>query len=245
MLKNVSILSVIILLLVYFGLALVYPGAQENKKYLCTDIQIEIKQEKENRYITEKDIKLVLQQSGLNPVGKNLSEVNTARIETILESNKGIRRAECYKTAAGSIKLKIYQRTPLLRVISNKENYYIDTDGDKMPIPAGFSAYVPVTTGFIEDDFARTELFRFALFLQKNKFWNAQIEQIHVSPNRDIELTPRVGNHQIILGKIEDYEENLTKLKLFYEKGLNKVGWNKYSKINLKYKNQIICTKYD
>jgi cell division protein FtsQ len=186
-----------------------------------------------------------LQQSGINLVGKSLSEINTGRIEATLEANELVRQAECYKTVAGRVKLKVYQRTPLLRVIANKGNYYIDTDGKKMPVPANFSAYVPVATGFIEDDFALAELFRFSRFLQKNKFWNAQIEQIYVAPNRDIELTPRVGNHQIILGKIEDYEENLDKLKLFYEEGLSKIGWNKYSKINLKYKNQVVCTKYN
>lgn len=243
MLKNVSILSLTILLLVYFGLALVYPGSKENKEHLCTEMQVEIKQEEENQYIAEKDINRILQQSGLHPVGKNLPEINTGQIESALEANDLIRRAECYKTVNGRVKLKIYQRTPLLRVIANKGNYYIDAEGEKMPVPANFSAYVPVATGFIEDDFARTELFRFSQFLRKNKFWNAQIEQIYVAPNCDIELTPRVGSHQIILGKIGDYEENLDKLKLFYEKGLNKVGWNKYSKINLKYKNQVVCTK--
>ncbi|MDR3267157.1 MAG: hypothetical protein LBT24_06285, partial [Tannerella sp.] len=68
-----------------------------------------------------------------------------------------------------------------------------------------------------------------------------QIAQIYVAQNQDIELSPTVGNHQIILGKISDYRENLDKLQLFYEKGLNKVGWNKYSVINLKYKNQVVC----
>jgi cell division protein FtsQ len=58
-----------------------------------------------------------------------------------------------------------------------------------------------------------------------------------------VELTPTVGNHQIILGKIADYRENLNKLQLFYEKGLAEVGWNRYSVINLKYKNQVVCTK--
>lgn len=30
---------------------------------------------------------------------------------------------------------------------------------------------------------------------------------------------------------------------LFYEQAIHKVGWEKYSMINLKYKNQIVCTK--
>jgi hypothetical protein len=31
---------------------------------------------------------------------------------------------------------------------------------------------------------------------------------------------------------------------MFYTEGLNKTdGWNKYSIINIKYKNQVVCTK--
>ena len=36
---------------------------------------------------------------------------------------------------------------------------------------------------------------------------------------------------------------NLEIFKAFYEKGLNNVGWNNYTKINIKFENQIICTK--
>ena len=45
------------------------------------------------------------------------------------------------------------------------------------------------------------DLYKFGVFLQKNSFWNAQIEQIHVLPGRNIELVPRVGDHIIYLGK--------------------------------------------
>ena len=38
-------------------------------------------------------------------------------------------------------------------------------------------------------------------------------------------------------------QEKFEKLKTFYEKGLNQVGWNKYSRISLEFNNQIICTK--
>jgi len=38
-------------------------------------------------------------------------------------------------------------------------------------------------------------------------------------------------------------EDKLTRLKLFYQKALPKVGWEKYSSINVKYRKQIICTK--
>ena len=56
-------------------------------------------------------------------------------------------------------------------------------------------------------------------------------------------MVPRVGEHIVFLGKIDNFEEKLAKLKLFYEKALNQVGWNKYSRISLEFNNQIICTK--
>ena len=68
-------------------------------------------------------------------------------------------------------------------------------------------------------------------------------EQINVTQAKELELVPRVGEHIIFLGKPGNYEEKFEKLKTFYEKGLNQVGWNKYSRISLEFNNQIICTK--
>jgi cell division protein FtsQ len=79
--------------------------------------------------------------------------------------------------------------------------------------------------------------------LQKDKFWNAQIEQINVLPTREIELIPLVGDQTIFMGTIYNYEKKLSRLKRFYTEAMNKVGWNKYSRINLEFDNQIICTK--
>ena len=75
--------------------------------------------------------------------------------------------------------------------------------------------------------------------MQKNSFWNAQIEQIHVLPGKNIELVPRVGDHLIYLGKIAGFEKKLKRVKAFYERGLNQVGWNKYSRISVEFDNQI------
>ena len=44
--------------------------------------------------------------------------------------------------------------------------------------------------------------------------------------------------------KTIDSKAGIKKLKTFYTEGLNKTdGWNKYSTINIKYKNQVVCTK--
>jgi len=243
MIKKILIILVAVLLLAYLVYAMFFMNPDENKDLTCKNLRIEIIDTLDQHYLTENEIRNNLNQSGLLPVGKDLGKINLTAIEKKLRENPFIRQVGSYKTIDGTVQIKIYPRVPLLHVFSTKGSYYIDTTGEKMPIPRNFAAYVPVASGFIEDEYAKKKLYEFAQFLQQDKFWNSQIKQIYVEPNGDVELTPTVGDHQIVMGKIEDYKENLDKLRIFYEKGLSKVGWNRYSVINLKYMNQVVCTK--
>lgn len=111
-----------------------------------------------------------------------------------------------------------------------------------MPIPNS-AANVAIATGYIDKAFATKELYEFGMFLQKHPLWKAQIQQINVTPAKELELVPQVGDHIIFLGKPGNYENKFDRLKTFYKKGLNEIGWNKYSRISLEFNNQIICTK--
>ena len=64
-----------------------------------------------------------------------------------------------------------------------------------------------------------------------------------LTDNDEIDLIPRVGNQIIHLGTTENYEGKLRNLEAFYDKVLPEVGWNKYSVINLEFKDQIVCKK--
>lgn len=78
-----------------------------------------------------------------------------------------------------------------------------------MPVSRRYVAHVPVVSGYVEKELAVTDLYKFALFLQENEFWNDQIEQIYVYPDNDIELIPRVGNHRIMLGTLMNSKKSL------------------------------------
>jgi len=52
-----------------------------------------------------------------------------------------------------------------------------------------------------------------------------------------------VGAHQILLVGMDNWKEKMKNLELLYRQGLSRYGWNTYEKINLKYSNQVICTK--
>ena len=122
-------------------------------------------------------------------------------------------------------------------------DFYIDDEGEYISVSSHFTAHLPIATGYITKEKASKELFEFALFLTKNDFWKAQIEQIHINAKGEVELIPKVGNNTIFLGDFTNFEKKLDNLMLFYKNGLSKKGWNVYKTINLKYDNQVICPK--
>jgi cell division protein FtsQ len=83
----------------------------------------------------------------------------------------------------------------------------------------------------------------FSKFISNDDLWNAQFVQLYLNRENEYELIPRVGAHIILLGDMENFSYKLRKLKALYLKGLNKKGWNNYEQINLKYSNQVVCTK--
>ena len=243
MIKKIALITLALMLLgyIFFAIFVLNPNTGNG---VCNNLEVVVKDSLDRHFINAKDVAVMLRNANLTPIGKNLAEINTEAIEDKLEENKLVKKAECYKTPDGNIKIEISQKIPILRVFSTDGSFYIDSEGGVMPLPSTvFSAYVPVATGYITKEFATTQLYDFVKFMHNNKFWDTQIEQIYVASNQEVELTPRVGNHQIILGKLENYAENLEKLRIFYNKGLNEVGWNRYSVINLKFKDQVVCTK--
>lgn len=241
--KKTLVIIGLCLLAGYITFAIFYFG-DKPKDGLCTQFEIVVDNKGSEQFINPDDIEKSVNDKGLNPYGKPLKDINTQDIEEVILANKLISKAEVFTTNKGTIKAVIHERKPILRIItSSGENYYIDDKGQKMPLSKHSTAYLPIATGVIKETFAKGDLYKFALFLHDDEFWNAQIEQIVVSPNDDITLITRVGDQLVILGQLDDYKTKLDKLMTFYQKGLNDTGWNKYSIINLKYDKQVVCTK--
>ena len=87
------------------------------------------------------------------------------------------------------------------------------------------------------------DIYHLVNYINDDNFWSAQIDQIYVDNNDEIDLIPRVGNQLVHLGTAENFEGKLRNLEAFYDKVLPEVGWNKYSLINLEFKDQIVCKK--
>lgn len=232
----------------------------QNQKNFSNPI-INIDYETENRFIDESDI--LSQILGRTDTGGLIMEnFSVNQLEEKLDQNHSINEVEVYKTIDGQMVVNVKQRRPIVRIFSKNESYYIDEDGFLMPLSGKYTARLLIVSGHLNEPFAKRyqfnyknledslinktrldDIYKMADYIDKSEFWRAQIEQIHVNKVYDLELVPKVGNHKIVFGGIENLEGKFEKLMIFYKKGLSKTGWNEYSEINLKYKNQVVCTK--
>ena len=244
MLKRILLSLVLLLVTAYLCIAVtVFNRKPANQ--VCRDMELIIKDTVYAGFVTKDEVAGILQKKGIYPVGKKMERIQTKTLERELDKHPLIDETECYKPPSGNLCVEVKQRIPILRIMSNNgENYYVDNKGTIMPPEAKCVARRTIVTGNVEKSFAMRDLYKFGVFLQNNPFWDAQIEQIHVLPGKDIDLVPRVGDHIVYLGKLEHFEDKLDRLKTFYGKALNEVGWNKYSRISLEFSNQIICTKH-
>lgn len=239
--KNIGIIAAVVGLLGYLGFAILRFSNNEDDK-ICNRLMITVKDSAQMQFVTRDDVFDALVKNDIRIRGRRLRDINTDNIEQKLYKNPVIKKVDCFVTPSGDISIEVWQREPLFRVCG-MYNYYVDVEGRVLPVSSEFTVYVPVVTGSVNKKFAATKLKDFVLFLRNNEFWNAQIVQVDVSADSSVVLIPRVGDHEIELGRLDDYEKKLQRLKVFYVEGLNKVGWGDYKSISLKYKNQVVCTK--
>lgn len=215
-----------------------------SRNRVCENFSVVIEDSAHYRFVSKQDIVALVKRYDLDPVGKTFGEINTLAIRDTILANRLVESAKVFITPAGSVMATVSQRKPVLRVISDvKGNFYVDNERRIMPVSGNFAVYVPVATGAIDEEFARNQLSDFALFLSSHPDWDVWIEQIVVQKDQEVELIPRAGDFRIIMGSLDDYQAKLAKFVRFVDEGLNVVGWNRYSAINLKYDNQVVCTR--
>lgn len=209
----------------------------------CVGVEVLVRDSAGGQFVTSGEVESLLRLGGVYPVGKEWGEINTEEVEEEVEGHAMVAKAEAYVTLGGKVKVVIWQREPVLRVMGEYGNFYVDREGSLMPVSVRSTAWVPVASGYVEKSRATGGLYKLAVYLREDAFWGAQIEQLYVRRNGEVELVPRVGGHRIILGEVEGYEEKLAKLRAFYEQAIPKFGWGKYKEINLKYRDQVVCRR--
>lgn len=240
--KTLVKLLLLLALIVYLVFAFTTMAGRDEHT-MCREVNITVADSSRAGFITSQEVERMLRSTGLYPIGKAMGQIDGARIEKELQKQSFIESATCYKAPGGTLNVLVSQRLPVLRVMAdNGDDYYLDAKGCAMS-PAGYVADIAVATGAISRRYARKELIKLGLYLRDNDFWNAQIEQIHVTPSGQVELFPRVGRQMIVLGGTDSIPRKFQNLYTFYQKVMPEVGWNKYSSISVEHVSQIVAKR--
>ncbi len=240
--KILSILSVVVLAgyLVYSAMAMT--DRHEDTR-LCRGLDLHITDSLHFDLIDEEMVLAVLQEHSIDPVGLPLEEIEPEKIEATLMMHPLVGKVQCYKTGGDMLRINLSSKVPLVRVINNRgQDFYVDSRGEILT-QRSLAVQLPVATGYIDRQFAAGELLEVVRVIDRSEFWKAQVEQINVTKDGQIELVPRVGDHLLIIGTADNVEDKLDRLMNFYEKGLDNVGWNKYRSISVAYDGQLVCKK--
>ncbi|WP_430813029.1 cell division protein FtsQ/DivIB [Carboxylicivirga sp. RSCT41] len=235
--------------ILFLGIAVVYIMvtfsfvAVNKSEVVCGEIAPSICDSVDNQFITAQELSDIALGKYPGILGRKLKEVDCNQMEEFFQKHPAIENCEVYYTYGGTLHLDVTQREPLVRVFDNGSSYYLDMNGEKMPIFKNHSAHVLVASGFIKRLSSDNDLQTIAEAIYFDEFWKAQIEQVYVDEKGELTLVPRVGDHLIEFGKVEDVDTKFRNLKALYTQGWDSREWNLYKKVSLKYKGQVVCTK--
>lgn len=201
---------------------------------------VTISDKAERQYVTEQALVSYLENNGCNPQGMKVEDVDQHKIETVLLSHPMLKRAECYVTVNGRVKINVEQRVPMYKVITADEVYYIDTDRKAMPAWQSVTTTVMTASGNIGKRMAREELAEFMQWISDSKYWRDAIRRVEVRSPKQVVLIEKSGRH-VLLGELTDYEAKMAKLRKFREQQIP--GEPEYREIDLRYKGQVIGRK--
>jgi cell division protein FtsQ len=219
---------------------------------VCTKVVLNIDAAYDNYFVTEEDALDLLTDDHEDLLeGAKYSDISLKLLEQRMRRHKFVEDVQVYKDHKGKLIVDIKQAKPVARLIQARGPHaYISGDGKLLPFSSRFTARVLLVGGdyvakLKEPGFLKTEeglkYLHLINRLEKDVFWKAQIAEMYVQKNGEIMLYPQVGDEVVEFGTPEDIEEKLTKLKVYYKKIIPMKGYNSYSRVKLKFKDQIIC----
>lgn len=258
--KVLRIAKKVFLLLAWVGMlgglvfALAFVNKQE-QELTCKKVNVSV-YPLDVRFFNRQRVLEVLRHSiGQNRklIGLPMKEIDIAKFERELTKQIHIEKAHVFMDMHGELNIKVTQRTPILRVIRFDGNqYYLDRNGYKIPVSEYFTAHVPIANGNIFEryekgdtvySFVGNQLYNMASYVDKDPFLKAFIEQIFVRADNELVLVPKLGRAYFVFGTTENLEEKFEKMLVFCREGLNRIGWNKYKSVDLRFKGQVIGKK--
>ena len=192
-----------------------------------------VKQETVNKLLIENN-------EGVSSIQKVNLDLN--KLEKNLNAQEMIEKSDVYVSIDGVLKAVVRQKTPIARIFDNEGSFYIDYEGNRMPLSTNFTARVPLVSGGIIKN-NNEDLAQLLRIIHDDPILKKNIIGIEIMPNGSLKMHNRNFDFQIDFGKLINMEHKFKNYKAFFQKAVLDSSLYKYKKIDLRFTEQVVCTK--
>ena len=192
--------------------------------------------------LISKDVvnKLLIQnQQAVECMPKDILDLNV--LEAKISSHPMIENAEVYLTVNGEVRVEVTQSTPLARVIS-EPSFYIDSQGEMMPLSSEYSARVVVVHGHVDTTNLQA-VYQLLEYITHDDFLKLYVTEIIIDEQQQFSLSLRTYDFEVVVGTLENLNKKMNNLKAFYQKAKKDKLLQTYKTVNLQFNQQVVCTK--
>lgn len=173
-------------------------------------------------------------------IGKDKLDLN--KLEKALNAQDMIEKSDVFVSIDGVLKAVVKQKTPIARVFDGDDSFYIDYEGNRMPLSSNFTARVPLVSGEINKKNSE-DLAEFFRLIHNDAFLKKNIIGVQIMPNGSLKMHNRNFNYQIDFGGTVRMKAKFNNYKAFFQKAVLDSSLYKYKTIDLRFSQQVVCTK--
>lgn len=214
----------------------------KNASRTVNKIDVAFVQPVDNYFINDESIREIINKDGKNIMKQSLREVNVKEIEQKVSESPFVDSVQVSKDINGHLRLDIKANSAVARIKTLKNEFYLTTKGGKMPLSKLNSADVILVSGDVKPN-EYEDLSKFVQALIADDLLKNHIIAIQKVGQRSFNLIVNTGNYYIELGTLNNFEQKLHNLKLFYNQYIDFIGTEDYEKLSLKFVNQVVATK--
>ncbi|UJF30805.1 cell division protein FtsQ [Kaistella sp. 97-N-M2] len=235
--KNKFRILKILITVIIFGFLLSFSLKRFNNKPM-EKVSVNLTKTKNPVYfIDEKDVKDLVKKS--NPT-KRIGDIDIPDLEKKLNQLPAVDSANVYLNLNGNLNLDIKQRVPAFRLNKDGKDFYVDEKGNEFPTSKNYSYPCMLVTGNVKE----SEYEKLADLV--NKIDHDEFSKkyfIGISKEQGgYNLLTSQGNYKVEIGDLDRIHLKVKGFKTFVEKYLIYQQPEKYTKISVKYDNQIVTT---
>jgi cell division protein FtsQ len=219
--------------------------------YKLTGVAVHIKNAKKYHFIEQKEIMdLAIYNRHVDIANTPSSRIDINSMEQVIKADPWVEDAQVYIDNERLMHMYVTQRVPVARLfLQDGTSCYIDSSLSIMPLSASYTYYTIVVTNVppLKKDSTsmalRKEIVTLARAVYADTFWNAQVSEIAIdSTGSSFEIMPVMGDHKIVFGNTDRMGEKFGNLFTFYKNVLNRIGWDKYDVLDVRYRGQVIAS---